>query len=122
MKRTEFPNTGFYNMGINPCPQRQTSGEGVWTELTVCASIRKKMKSKYIVYGAPATPIVFPETLNHNEVADRFARPSDVVGAGFCYIEDNKYVCYGESYSLKIKSRGELDSKVLNFMLGAIET
>jgi len=72
---------------------------------------------KYIVtdLGFPE-PIVFSETLNHNDVARAIG--GTVLGAGFCYIQDNKYVCYGKSTSLKMDSRGDEDSKVLNRRFG----
>ncbi len=74
-------------------------------------------KSKYILDG-DFTPIVFPETLAHSDVARNMGMLGRVIGAGFCYIEDNKYVCYGESVSLNVKSRGDEDSKRLNRLLG----
>lgn len=75
-------------------------------------------KSKYIV-SKSGTPVVFAETLVHADVAySLFGRTGEIVGAGFCYIANNKYVCYGESISLKVKSRGATDSNLLNTYLG----
>ena len=38
-----------------------------------------------------------------------------MAGAGFVYVNaEGAYVCYGESVTLKIKSNGEEDSKILN--------
>jgi len=76
-------------------------------------------KSKYIIVDslAPELPIVFTELLTHSDVARSIG--GKVHGAGFCHIENNRYVCYGESVSLKVKSRGEADSKILNNLLGA---
>lgn len=85
------------------------------------------MKSKYIIIGDGNIPVVFPELYEHRRVAiamtdEPLSAPGVIVGAGFCYIEDNKYVCYGESISLHIKSRNEIDSKILNIKLGTIDS
>lgn len=78
-------------------------------------------KSKYIIVdtGQCIAPVVFSELLTHSDVAQALANSSSVLGAGFCYIQDNRYVCYGSSISLGVKSRGEEDSKFLNKYLGA---
>lgn len=81
-------------------------------------------KSKYIIVdtGMFVAPIVFTDMLTHADVAMAIAPKGQdalVLGAGFCHIENNKYVCYGESVSLDVKSRGEVDSKILNRYLGA---
>jgi hypothetical protein len=34
--------------------------------------------------------------------------------------DNDIYFCYGESISLKVKSRGETDSEILNKYLGAV--
>jgi hypothetical protein len=78
-------------------------------------------KSKYLVIDTAAgliLPFVFSELLSHDEMAAKFK--GEVIGAGFCYIQDNLYVCYGESISCKVKSRGEVDSRILNKLLGAV--
>ena len=46
--------------------------------------------------------IIFPITLSHDQFL-KF-RPTS---AGFCYINGNKVDCYGESFSLKLKSDPE---------------
>jgi hypothetical protein len=76
-------------------------------------------KAKYIIldHGIPE-PIVFSDTLTHFDVAFALGGKNKVLGAGFCYIADDQYVCYGTSTSLKIDSRGEKDSEVLNRRLG----
>lgn len=78
-------------------------------------------KSKYIIIGRDEMPIVFPELLKHSDVARQMGGAHNVTGAGFCHITDDKYVCYGESTSLNVKSRQEVDSKILNTLLGAAE-
>lgn len=61
-------------------------------------------KSKYIIVkqGTMVYPIVFGNLLGHDEVARNFNR-EHIVSAGFCYIRDDRYVCYGESVTLKLK-------------------
>lgn len=77
-------------------------------------------KSKYIIIDRGIfEQVIFSETLNHNEIAIALNGNNKIIGAGFCHIEDDKYVCYGNSVSLQIKSRGQLDSDILNRRLGA---
>lgn len=75
-------------------------------------------KSKYVIVkrGNLLYPIIFTDLMGHNEVVSSH---DEVVGAGFCYINDSAtYTCYGESVSLKVKSRGDEDSAILNKFLG----
>ena len=76
--------------------------------------------SKYIVINISGvkTPIVFPETSVHSDIADALGGKGRVLGAGFCTVDQDGYHCYGESISLNIKSNYELDSRLLNLMLG----
>lgn len=75
-------------------------------------------KSKYII-TEDNVPVIFSELApSHAEVARALFPGLKIIGAGFCYIQDNQYVCYGESISLGVKSRGEQDSKVLNRRMG----
>ena len=75
-------------------------------------------KAKYIILDN-RTPIVFPETHGHNDMKFRVAPGAECTGAGFVYINDKgEYVCYGESTSLRVKSRGAVDSEILNRYLG----
>lgn len=76
-------------------------------------------KSKYIIIDTliAMLPVVFSDLATHRDIANGVG--SNVIGAGFCYINDEgKYVCYGESVSLNVKSRGDEDSKILNKFLG----
>lgn len=78
-------------------------------------------KSKYLVIeleGIPQ-PVVFSELTTHSDVAQ--ALRGTVLSAGFCYIAEGLYVCYGESVSCRVKSRGDEDSKILNRLLGTVE-
>jgi len=74
-------------------------------------------RAKYVIIGHMQVPVVFSDLLGHDEIA----RGHTVVGAGFCYIEDNHYVCHGESVSLKVKSRGDADALILNKFLGCLQ-
>lgn len=61
-------------------------------------------------------PILFPELLNHIDVARGTGK--EAVGAGFWHVETKnhdeiEYFAYGESITLGIKSR-EQDSAILN--------
>lgn len=73
-------------------------------------------KAKYVIIGHMQVPVVFSDLLGHDEIA----HGQPVVGAGFCYIRDSRYVCYGESVSLKVKSRGDADALILNKLLGCL--
>lgn len=78
-------------------------------------------RSKYVIVdaGMAVFPIVFTELINHSDMVQGIAPGGQIIGAGFCYIEKDLYVCYGESISLNVKSRGNDDSKILNKYLGA---
>ena len=88
---------------------------------------------KYIIIkkGGLERAYVFGELDSHREVAYALTRSLDsanpfehVVSAGFCHFEaidrfsGGKWKCYGESTSLKVKSREQLDARVLNSQLG----
>ena len=76
------------------------------------------MKCKYIIVeqGGHEVPFVFSELNQHADVAR--ALGGKVTGAGFCFIDEDRYHCYGESISCNVKSRGEVDDKILNRLLG----
>ena len=83
----------------------------------------RAFKAKYIIvdneYIGYAVPFVFSEVNQHADIAR--AVGGKVVGAGFCFIEGNRYHCYGESVSCKVQSRGAVDEKILNLLLGVDE-
>ena len=82
-------------------------------------------KSKYIVIDTSLNEyaIIFPETLNHSDVAFAmtYGDLTKVMSAGFVSIgvANNRPKCsvYGESISLNTKSRPE-DYKIVNQALG----
>jgi hypothetical protein len=75
-------------------------------------------KAKYIIHRQ-YIPIVFPETINHSDMARNMGwKREDIIGAGFVYVEHDSYNCYGESVSLRVENRGEKDNKILNRYLG----
>lgn len=85
------------------------------------------MKTKYIImsFNGFEVPFIFPEIAQHYDVARRLGRPETVIGAGFCYINDTpdgpRYVCYGESISLNVKSNEEEDATFLNKKFGLVD-
>ncbi len=75
-------------------------------------------KAKYIISDS-GLPMVFSELQTHADVARNIFGSNPIIGAGFVHVNhEGEYQCYGESVSLRVKSRGEEDSKILNKMLG----
>jgi len=76
-----------------------------------------RFRVKYIIVESMEieTPVVFNELIQHKTIAG-FQR---VVGAGFCYvsIDSGKWVCFGESVSLGVKSREKNDADILNHFI-----
>ena len=73
-------------------------------------------RRKYIVVrqGTLEMPILFSELQSHAEVAHAF-KPAEVISAGFWGTNaDDRFVCYGESVSLKLKAREVEDSRIMN--------
>jgi len=64
------------------------------------------MKQKYVRLHEYDTIIIFNEIISH----DTF-KSLRVKSAGFCHIEGREVKCYGESYSLGLKSLDE-DSQI----------
>lgn len=77
------------------------------------------LKMKYIIraggHGLPC-PVMFGDTENHNDIAYRLG--GEIISAGFVDLGDNGVQCYGESISLNIRSRPEIDSKIINVFFG----
>jgi len=69
---------------------------------------------KYIVLQSvkDETPVLFPHEFMHSWVAGQLA-PLEVVSAGFVEMTDGIVRCYGTSSSLRISSRGDMDSELV---------
>jgi len=73
-------------------------------------------KIKYVIIekNGIEQPLIFGECLNH---ADAVFGKDGIISAGFVqiYSEDNqvKVCCFGESVSLKLKSRKEVDDAII---------
>jgi hypothetical protein len=79
------------------------------------------LKTKYVMFGDEkwATPIIFPNGVIHRDLASliqsELGRP---ISAGFCFLSAGAgWKCFGESISLNLKSRGEVDAKIMNDLL-----
>ena len=58
--------------------------------------------------------IIFDNILKHSDMLILYNK-AFILGAGFLYFnKKGKVECYGESISLRIKSRKNLDSKTIN--------
>jgi len=72
---------------------------------------------KYIVIDG--NPILFGSNLIHAEVAGE--KRKSVESAGFVYLEytegNLEVICMGESTSLKVASRGEIDASLIYNLL-----
>lgn len=78
------------------------------------------MKLKYITYehfeGHQAF-VIFDPITNHNDMS-KDLRSIKFLGAGFVgFGDDRKAHCYGKSESMRIDSRGEKDSAVINMFI-----
>ena len=68
------------------------------------------------------TPILFPEHLQHVDMANKFGGKEKVCSAGFVQVGidvngEMEVVCFGESQSLKLKSAGKYDAAFVKIML-----
>ena len=57
-------------------------------------------KQKYVRLGDYDEIIIFPELIMHSEF-----QYMNVVSAGFCYVNEDKVSCFGESISLRLSSK-----------------
>jgi hypothetical protein len=89
-------------------------------------------ETKYIIYeedGYYERAIVFDNNIIHAEMANNMKVRDKVIGAGFVrcdkcedvdtnsgLIRSVEFTAYGESVSLGVKSRGKIDSTVINAM------
>lgn len=63
-------------------------------------------KQKYVRLASYNQIIIFPQTIKHSEF-----KYYNIVSAGFCYVENNKVICFGRSDSLNIDSH-ETDTAI----------
>lgn len=70
---------------------------------------------KYIIIRTPdgEAPVVFPRAFLHRYVAGLFA-PMEVTAAGFVTMVEGRLRCYGKSAGLRLPSRPERDSALVN--------
>lgn len=69
------------------------------------------LELKYVVTNKGDFAI-FTALTNHNDVGFKlYGLP---VGAGFCHFDDGEIQCYGESISMDLKSRGDVDAEIIN--------
>jgi spore cortex formation protein SpoVR/YcgB (stage V sporulation) len=73
-------------------------------------------KQKYVRLKQYDTIIIFPEGLNHSDF-----KHMNPISAGFCCVEKDKVQCFGESYSLRMKSDSE-DTKLATKQIFGIDT
>jgi len=74
------------------------------------------MTCKYIVLQTfdGERAVIFPDSFYHDEIARSFDG-HEVISAGFTGFDgDGKLVCFGESESLEIKTRGADDEVLLS--------
>ena len=62
-------------------------------------------KQKYVKLKNYDEVIIFPTIIEHSKF-----RNWGVISAGFCHVHSDKIVCFGESVSLRIKSRPKQDT------------
>lgn len=79
------------------------------------------MKLKYVIieFDGINTPFIFPELPNHVDVANALSESfwgGKIISGGFCWFDykNNTWAVYGESTSLKMKSRPIEDVAIFN--------
>ena len=74
---------------------------------------------KYVILKDEINFLLFPRHMNHN----LFVRKEDCLSAGFIHFDDYKekyqinISCYGESTSLGLKSREDVDSALIKSIM-----
>ena len=71
---------------------------------------------KYVKIGDYDSIVIFPEIVEHSTF--KYLSPSS---AGFCYISEDRIVCFGESISLKLKSEEKEDTMLATKQYCGIE-
>jgi hypothetical protein len=80
------------------------------------------MNAKYVVFAGledmPETAVIFPDYVEHRAFARTLSSLlGNPIAGGFVIISDEGPIAYGESISLKLKSRGEDDTRLLRCFL-----
>lgn len=69
---------------------------------------------KYISYNNGKPRIIVFEAIQHSDMASYLNLTKDMMlGAGFVTLMKSELICYGESMTLGIVSRDEIDTKLL---------
>lgn len=76
----------------------------------------KQMKYIIVDNGSWMSPYIFHEGVQHFEMANEV--PGKVTSAGFIRFTSKGLECYGDSYSLGIKSKPEEDTRLVNRLIG----
>lgn len=80
---------------------------------------------KYVIvkvgFGIEAA-ILFNPIIQHSEAAFIFKNQQNVISAGFYDVQDGKVHVWGNSTSLKLATRGELDAKIIQKLIEQDQT
>jgi len=76
------------------------------------------MLGKYIIYeinSGQTRFIIFDKITDHSEILRSLGEEITLISAGFCGINHETHLlqCYGESVTLRVKSREEEDSDII---------
>ena len=82
------------------------------------------MNAKYIIYKDTNDlehAVIFDKIVNHSSIKQALKssfcyalKDEDFISAGF--VELTNLQCYGDSFTLKLKSRGDIDTKVMELL------
>lgn len=78
----------------------------------------KKMKYIVVDDGLSDCPYIFPPHLQHFYMLSCVG--GEIISAGFVMFTPEGLECYGESISLGIKSRPEVDTKLIKSLIGGL--
>lgn len=94
-----------------------------WGGLVLQSAQNGERRVKYIIVRTPngEAPVVFPRAFLHRYVASLFA-PMEVTAAGFVTMAEGSLRCYGKSVGLRLPSRPERDSALVNAGLDGAQT
>jgi hypothetical protein len=74
----------------------------------------------YIIFDFDGSEVVFifTESFGHHNIADKLKLINKILGAGVINLTDKGVKCYGESTSLHVSSRHDIDAALINKALG----